>query len=175
MSLKVGDWVTSYSCGIWQVYRIIHYNDIDPVTAARITRTAVFSKRFVNNSFKKSFSEECCEQVLVKPLGKDITLKLDEYIRANKEIYDKFRAHSPREIDAVYNARIGIPGTMKPGDVMKKISREKAFTIKEIIPYLNGLGFNTDEMPSWTVQFVSRNHELVDDWLAYRFEKILEY
>ena len=60
--VKVGDWVTSYTAGIWQVYKIIDdfyelkWNLKEKKEKSK--RVMVFSKRLCHNNGKRSFSTE---------------------------------------------------------------------------------------------------------------------
>src|SRR5436189_4100911 len=69
---RVGDWVRSYSQGIWQVNRVLQdfYEISDRRTTKREKsgRTLVFSKRLLNKSWKRSFSVEVCDITLTRPL-----------------------------------------------------------------------------------------------------------
>jgi hypothetical protein len=58
MTFGVGDWVKTYTAGIWQVYRILDYKCMDSMTGRKAQKRTVFSRRFVSNSFKRSFKEE---------------------------------------------------------------------------------------------------------------------
>ena len=72
MELKIGDWVRSYSPGIWRIYRILKdYKHADPLTGKEAFRTTIFSKRFLSKSFKRFFGEQCCDPSFVSKLGSD--------------------------------------------------------------------------------------------------------
>ncbi|WP_444910225.1 hypothetical protein [Microbulbifer sp. TRSA005] len=175
MSLKVGDWVRSYSSGIWQVYRIIDYKCLDPVTGEEQNKTTVFSKRFVSNSCKGSFKEECCDSSLVEKLSKDERAELQIFIGENKNLYEKYLAYEPKGIDCIYNARIGVPESRDLSEINDSLSGAEAMRDIDISRYLTELGYNTKAMPSWTVQFVSKNFSVVGGYLMFRFNRVLEY
>lgn len=82
--LKVGDWVRSYGSGIWRINRILELNDFDIPSQSYKPRTAIFSSRFVNDSFKRSFSTESCDSAFVSHLEPEEKEKLDSYIKGNK-------------------------------------------------------------------------------------------
>jgi hypothetical protein len=54
-TIKIGDWVRSYGSGIWRVHRILELDDFDIQSQSYKPRTIVFSSRFVNDSYKRSF------------------------------------------------------------------------------------------------------------------------
>ena len=107
--LKVGDWVKSYSSGIWQIYRILDCKRLNPATGDEQDKTTIFSKRFLSNAYKRSFKEECCDPHFVTRLNSDEKSDLNKFISENPKLYETFLAYEPKNIDCVYNARIGIP------------------------------------------------------------------
>jgi hypothetical protein len=173
--LKVGDWVTSYQKGIWQVYRILRYKGKDPGSDREEHRTSIFSKRFVLNSFKRSFTAECCHPSFVKRLDSQTQKALDELIARNGELLKAFTAYQPGPVDCIYNARIGIPNNMSETEVASLIPRDRLFSEMEIDPYLTSLGFDTKSLPAWTVQFRSKDHRCREGYLDYEFQGVFPF
>ncbi|WP_200890375.1 hypothetical protein [Pseudoalteromonas luteoviolacea] len=103
-NIKIGDWVRSYGSGIWRVHRILELNDFDIPSQSYKPRTVVFSSRFVNDSYKRSFSTECCDLAFVSLLDSDEKDELDSFIENNPELVAKFDTYKPKSIDAIYNA-----------------------------------------------------------------------
>ena len=174
MAPKIGDWVRSYSAGIWQIYRILDYKCKDPVTGKVVEKTTIFSKRFVSDSFKRSFKEECCDPAFVYLLELDKKKELDAFIESNSGLYQKFIDHEPKQIDCIYNARIGISPHRDSQIIADKLKDLGPIKDIEINPKLNELGFNTKAMPSWTVQFVSSGFECLGGYLSFQFLRVLE-
>ncbi len=175
MTPKIGDWVRSYSNGIWQIYRILDYKCKDPVTDREVEKTTIFSKRFVSDSFKRSFKEECCDPAFVHLLVQADKLKLDTFIDRNPDLYQKFIDYEAKIIDCIFNARIGVPEHRDSQMIADKLKSLGPIKDIEINPKLHGLGFNTKAMPSWTVQFVSNGFECVDGYLSFQFLRVLEH
>ncbi len=175
MSFEVGDWVRSYSAGIWQVYRILNYKCLDPVTGEERDKTTIFSKRFVTNSFKRSFKEECCEPAIVQHLDSGEQGELEVFISQNTQLYEKFLGFEPKNIDCIYNARIGIPKSGDSSVIAEAFTRSKPMRDLDINQYLTGMGYDTKGMPSWTVQFLSENFEIENGYLIFKFSRILEH
>lgn len=173
MRLNVGDWVRSYSSGIWQIDRILEYWCLDPLTGREAKKTTVFSRRFVSNSFKRSFSEEACDPVFVNSLGKDELSTLQDFIARNSGVHEKFLAHQWKGIDCLYNARICIPHDRDLAAATANLAGAGPIRDVDIPSLLEGLGFDTKTSPSWTVQFVSRNFECRDGYLMFKFHRIL--
>ena len=173
MNLKVGDWVTSYSKGIWQVYRVLDYTCIDPASKKEMKKNTVFSKRFVSSTLKRSFKEECCDPAFVTKLDSVELTELQEFIDDNVGLYKKFESYQPKEIDCIYNARIGIPEDRSAGNIAKLLEGSGIIKETEINAQLAELGFNTKAMPSWTVQYVAKDFQCIDGYLAFKYERVL--
>ncbi len=173
--LKVGDWVTSYRQGIWQIYRVLKCKEMDPLSHLAVLKTTIFSKRFVSPSFKRSFSQECCDPSFVKKLERKTQSKLKAFIKQNPALFKLFNEYVPKPVDNVYNARIGIPERKNVEEIEALFSRERVFNELEIDPYLRSLGFDTEELPSWTAQFVSEDHSCRNGYLVYKFHSILPF
>jgi hypothetical protein len=176
MRLNVGDWVRSYSAGIWQIYRVLEdYKCLDPLTGNESINSRIFSKRFVSNSFRQSFKEECCHPSFVTDLKSEEMKKLEKFIVKNSVLYAKFLKYEPKPIASVYNARIGIPTNKSVEEIAGLIPRSESFNELQILPFLQKLGFDTKQLPSWTVQFVSENHQCENEWLVYKFSRVFSH
>lgn len=163
----------SYGSGIWQIYRILNYTGRNPRSGSEQYRTTVFSKRFVLNSFKRSFKNECCAPSFVEKLDKATCKQLADFIEENQELYQSFCEYEPEPIDAIYNARIKVPDGKTKEEVEALLSDCLSLKDLEIDKHLRDLGFDTEGFPNWIVQFVSKNHECQDGFLAYRFQEVL--
>jgi len=176
MGVKVGDWVRSYGTGIWQVYRVLdNFYDLDPVNGAIKQRTLIFSKRFISDSFKRSFKSECCHPSYVYHLEETDKTKLDEFIENNPETFKKFVNYLTKPIDSIYSARIGVPDQGTLEEVESKFNKKTELSVLEINKTLEELGFDLNAFPHWTVQFVSEDHSCIDNHLIYKFNRILDF
>ena len=88
--MKIEDFVHSYTKGIWQIYRIEKYKSINQLTGKIEKKETAFLKRFVSESYKKSFTEESCDISFVVPLSADEKIKLNSFVEKNKDLFDKF-------------------------------------------------------------------------------------
>jgi hypothetical protein len=171
----VGDWVHSHESGIWQIYRVLHYKHKDPVTKLEQQKASIFSKRFLPNSFKRSFKAESCDPSFVRKLDEKTFKKLNEFIEENDKLYELFVQYKPEPIDSIYNAGICIPEGKSIKDVQPDLSNTRSVNVFEIDEYLQSLGFETEGLLYWTAQFVSENHICEDGYLVYRFERVLDF
>lgn len=169
----MGDWVRSYESGIWQIYRILDYVGWDPVSKSEERRTTVFSKRFLTDSFKRSFKSESCDVSFIERLDDTKSRKLSEFIARNEALYKAFCEYAPEPINVIYNARIKIPEEKSAQDVEALLSGCPPLRESKIKEFLSDAGFDTNGLPFWTVQFISRNYETIEDYLVYRFLRVL--
>ena len=132
MNIEVGDWVRSYSTGIWQVYRILYYKGINPVDGKEQEEVTVFSKRFVSNSFRRSFKEESCAHTFITKLDQYEREELDQFIKSNELLYKQFIKYQPKSIDCLYNARIGIPEDRDKEKIINNLKSETYYKVTEI-------------------------------------------
>jgi hypothetical protein len=140
-----------------------------------MTKTFVFVKRFLNASLRRSFGEEVCSINLVRPLNKQELQKIERIIEKDPRLYEMFRRYEPKPIDSIYNARVSMPVGKSRSQLERMIPRDRVFTEFEIPPYLAELGLSHSGAPYWTLQFVSRDHEVADDCFQYRFSGILDF
>ena len=99
--IKIGDWVRSYSAGVWQVYRIVegHYEtraSLDEPKVISPIRT-LFSSRICSNKWKKSFSNECCSSGHVTKLTQEDQAQLEKFLSKNK-VLTSFQDFKPKPI-----------------------------------------------------------------------------
>ncbi len=172
--LKIGDWVRSYSKGVWQIYRIEKFGELDPVTGAIRHRESIFSKRFVNNAFKRSFSTECCSPDFVEKLDNSALKDLESFIADNKALYSKFINYVQKTVDLIYNARISIPEGKSSDSVEEELSGLVDVKAEDLIGLLNEKGYKVNTHPSWVAQFIANDHKCKDGQIMYTFERVLE-
>ena len=163
----------SYESGIWQIYRILIYIGWDPVSRSEKPKTIVFSKRFVTDSFKRSFKADSCDASFIESLDNPTSKKLTDFISENETLYRAFCEYEPKPIDVVYSARIGIPDGKSVQDVEARLADCPPIRESKIGEYLRDAGFDTEGFPFWTVQLVSRDYETIDSYLVYRFLRVL--
>ncbi|PTX99876.1 hypothetical protein DB346_18880 [Verrucomicrobia bacterium LW23] len=171
-TFKPGDWMESMSRGLWQVYRILALDGM----------TLVFSKRFVSASYKKAFAEEVCNARLVNPLEPEKLAELQAFIAKEAALHAKFRAYTPKPLDALLN--LGVLPPAAPGDTEAAMMELEA-KLAALLPLpaaaladeLKRLGLEPNTTPArgWKVQFVSPDHmtDAAGTQLVYRFAQIL--
>lgn len=172
-AFDVGDWVRIHKAGIWQIYRLLNVKCADPRTGEETQRPILFAKRFLSNSFRKSFSQDCCHPSLARPLTDSEKQKLNAFIEQHDKQFAQFEAFTPKPIGCIYNARMAIPSDKTPEQVDQELSTDRTFNELQIRTYLEGHGFD-DGFPYWTVQFKNSDHECDDDgYLRYTYMRVL--
>jgi hypothetical protein len=173
-NLRIGDWVRVSSPGIWRIYRILRYKHAAIGGPGEADQTTVFAKRFVSNSFKRSFSEGCWHPSLVSKLDSKDFERLTGFIEANGRLHELFERYEPKPLNSVYNARIRIPEDRSAAEVAALFDRSQLIRETDIKSLLTRLGFDTETFPCWTVQFISEDHRCLDDYIVYRFHRVIE-
>ncbi|ESP90536.1 hypothetical protein [Pseudoalteromonas luteoviolacea] len=174
-NIKIGDWVRSYGSGIWRVHRILELSDFDIQSQSCKTRTIVFSSRFVNDSYKRSFSTECCDLAFVSHLDSDEKDELESFIENNPELVAKFDTYQPKRIDAIYNANVNIPSSGCTTDLEERLSSFQELNLEQLYNQLTKFKIGSSGTKGWTAQFISNNHECCEGKLLYSFSRILAF
>ena len=170
VEVKPGDWVTSYSAGIWQVYRVVTYSAEDPVTGKAGFHTSILSKRFLNGKMQRAFSQECCAPRFVEKLSRSEVAELNKFIAENSKLWAAFENHAPKPLSAIYNARITIPRGMTKA-AAKALLSSAAATQAERISQLKRVGL-WDPAGHSTAQFLSEDFEAHQGELVFTFARV---
>lgn len=109
--IKVGDWVTSYSKGIYRVERIItrYYDELDIVDEEdknigdEYADKFIISKRLLNSNFKKSLGYDSCSDFFIKPLDKEILKTFKETLKNNPNWLADLDNYQIPPIRSIYN------------------------------------------------------------------------
>ena len=176
--MKEGDWVFSYSKGIWQIESV---DDIESVFPSNSVYTSVHCKRFLNSSYKKSLSVESCSPVFIKPLPEQEIQKVNEIIKSNPKWYKEFLEFNKR-VDSILNLSFYVTDKNVRVELKKSIAAkfsklEQGFTDFEIMKLLeNELEANKQSsIRNFTAQFVSRESEVKNKRLIYKELNFLDF
>ena len=188
--VKAGDWVRSYSMGIWRVWRVLSgFNELRfslDAPKSQSSRTLVFSHRLVNTSWKKSFSRECAEASLVRRISPEEESRIQELLESHtplKKAFDKYRAENTT-LDLVVNLSLGqIPGSDRERlraacDLHLGASVENGLPMDEVLAALRNAGYYDciGKTPTnATVQLISVDHEVRDREFLLRYKRVLDF
>lgn len=189
-TVRVGDWVRSYSMGIWRVGRILSgFSELRfSLEAPKVlsARKLVFSHRLVNASWKRSFSIECAELSLVKRISREEEARIDEMLKSSPPLKKAFAKYQSKNgsVDLAVNVSLGLP----PGSDREKLraacdshlgaSIETGMTIDEVLAALRTAGYYDciGKTPiSATIQLISRGHEVRDGEFILRYNRLLGF
>jgi hypothetical protein len=176
--LNLGDWVTSYSPGIWQIYRIVPIvNEMRFSLADRrrkSRRVLIFSKRSLNEQWVPDFASECCSRSLVSTPTAEDRQRLQQMLIDNPTLLQAFDQYQPAAIDLIGNLSMRVPvfhrleafctnvlaPAMTPGVSMEQILQ--LMKAEDLEAFLNKYPINA------TLQVVSRDHEMKDGAFIFR-------
>lgn len=188
--VKAGDWVYSYSIGIWQVSRMLSgFNEIrfsldEPKRKSR--RTLVFSYRLLNSSWKRSFSVEIAELNFVNLLTAEETSRVEEMLESDPKLRKSFGKYQATHTipDLIVNVALGgLPSgdrdhLREACDAQLGTSPENGKTMDEVLVALTASGYYEyiGKLPtSATVQLVSKGHEVRDGEFVLRYGRVLDF
>jgi hypothetical protein len=114
--LKVGDWVNSYSKGIFRVERIIdRYYDESNSSILEGTKIGdkfkdriIVSKRFLNSKMKKSISYESCSEFYISFLSEEKLNELEQIIDQNPKFLIELDNYQIPTLVNIHNSELQI-------------------------------------------------------------------
>lgn len=184
--INIGDWVYSYSPGIWRVYRVlqgvqeVRFKLEEPKRTSR--SRFVFSKRLVDGAWKPSFIAETASADVVSPLSDDDRRRLEAFIATNPQILQEFEAFEPEEIDFVLNLRLNIPVSFGRDRLQRLIDGAFAgignhgSTNDEILQLLAASELArhvSTGMSNATLQFLCKGHEVRNNEYVFREARLI--
>src|SRR6187399_3075217 len=102
--LSLGDWVRSYSKGLWQIDRIIHEQYAIRYSLSEPKRLydgpQVFVRRLVNDKWKVTCARESVHYSFVKKIGAADAKKLAAFIAQNPVAFKRFQEYQ-KPLDCV--------------------------------------------------------------------------
>jgi hypothetical protein len=117
--LKKGDWVNSYSKGIFRIENIIqeYYDESErsilngnSIGDPHETKTIIL-KKLLTSSFKKSLDYESCNETFVSKLSPDQQQQLDLALKEKPELIQALDGYTIPALKSVYNMPLRIDTT----------------------------------------------------------------
>ena len=180
MRVNSGDWVRSYSKGIWQVMREVpqHFAPRYSIAAPlELAPEAIFVlKRLVDDKWKKAFAVETAQGSLLRPLAKADAAKLARFQVENPRIIAEFEAYE-KPVDQILNLPFSLAKksdfrlfkqTMKQTfaePLQRGVTSDAILKLVAESPYASGYWQNPR---SATLQFVCHNLEIARRHFIYR-------
>jgi len=115
-NLKVGDWVNSYSKGIYRIEKIIdRYFDESDIEAnegkkigKKYDERIIVSKRLLNSKLKKSISYESCSEYFISLLTKEQYSQLQNILSQKPELLNELDKYTIPAIETIFNMPLKI-------------------------------------------------------------------
>jgi hypothetical protein len=184
--IEVGQWVNSYSKGIFRIEKILdrYYDDFDPITdpnkkvGDKYDHRIVISKRLLSSKFKKSISYDSCSEYFIVPLDKIQNQHLKELLKQNPDWLTELNNYLIPDIKSIYNWPVEIkPGTEEEEikELMELINTGQ--TLKQIHNEIDkrGLRKNFDRnFGNYILQMTNLNHETVDKRYIWRNPSLIK-
>lgn len=178
--LSAGDWVESYSPGVWQVIHVLEgflelrFHPDEPKRVSR--RRLVFSKRLVDDKWRKAFTAEMAEAAVVHPLGDGERSRLAEYANANLETLAAFEALQPEMPDHITSLRLNVPQPVEVEGFRRAVTQaftgiEQGLTNDEVLDRLARsplVAYLSAGLSNVTIRFLCRQHEVRDGQFVFR-------
>ncbi|QSP94017.1 hypothetical protein LPB19_12545 [Marinobacter salinisoli] len=186
--IKIGDWVTSYTAGIWQVYRVI--DDFYELRWSlqeekkKSDRTLICSKRLFNSKWKRSFSSESCHHVFVDLLSSDDVRRISVEFNKNPKLQEAFEKYEPKDSNLLSDIGFSLPESYDYDDFAKEVESLLAGRIAhglimdEILEILEGsdvFQYKGKYPQNARIQFFCQNYEISSSELIFRRYRTLNF
>lgn len=123
--IKIGDWVNSYSKGIYRVEKIVdqYYDESDTdldgnKTGDKNKDRIIVSKRLLNSKFKKSISYESCSEYFIIHLDGSQLSELNKILTDNPKLLQELDEYKIPTLITIYNSDLQIDN---PADLEKTL------------------------------------------------------
>jgi len=133
MQIKVGDWVTQYSAGIYKVERIIEFIYREPM---------VVLKKGFTKKLKPSVGWDSCSISLCEKISEELFIEIEVIFVSNSKFNKRFNDYVIPPIQSIYNTQIVLKDA---GDIEKIINElnisEEGKTLQQVETFLieNGI------------------------------------
>ncbi|MGJ8667015.1 MAG: hypothetical protein ACSHW7_11645 [Patiriisocius sp.] len=181
--LQVGDWVNSYSKGIYRIENIVDqfYDESYPALGEnkigdRIKDRIIVAKRFLNSKLKKSFSYESCSEVFVSKLNNSQYSELQKVIEKNPKLLAEFNEYEIPIRETIYNMQLQIDNESdlkKVNGLIDFIKTGKSFLeIQTEMKQTNLLKLKPKHFGNYLFQLINYNDEFLDKKKIWRNAKL---
>lgn len=184
------DWVriTPLWPGIWRVHRVLsgfkesRWSLDEP--SVQSTRTIAFCHRLVNDSWKRSFTFQCCDASYLRALNPEELQQVEALQASDKKLlgaFEKFQSES-NTLDLIANVDLGSLTEKARAKLPERCNEmlatriEEGVTLDEVLNLMRSRGLDSlmrKNPQQATIQLVSLNHELRGDEFLYRRYRVL--
>jgi hypothetical protein len=124
MQIKIGDWVTQYSAGIYRVEKIFEFKNREPI--------AVLKKGFTNK-LKPSVSWDSCSITLCETISDDLLKEIKSIFENNSNFSKRFNDYAIPPIQMFFNTNVVLKDKQDKETVISKLKfPEEGKTIQQV-------------------------------------------
>ena len=180
----VGDWIHSYSPGVWQVFRIVRdvYEFGYSLSSRKklSKRVLVFSKCLADANWTPSFRIESCADSFVAPLAQQERNRVEKMLASNEDFraeFEKFYKPESLIVNLTMNLENRAPlERLCQGKLAAEIVN--GIPLDRVLELLGvaGLADRIGKMPiNTTLQLVCCDHEIRDKEFVFRECRVLPF
>ena len=179
-SLNIGDWVNSYSKGIYRIEKIIdrYYDEsdrsilFDNKIGDKYADRIIVTKRLLNSKFKKSIGYESCSEDFISYLDRKQFAELKKIIAKNPEFLVELDKYKIPVLKSIYNSPLQIndKGDLeKVSDLIAFIKTGRTFLeIENEMSRLDILKFIPKNYGNYNFQLINYDEEYLDKRKVWR-------
>jgi hypothetical protein len=181
--IKIGDWVNSYSKGIYRIEKIIEqfYDESSPdldghkIGDKEIERVIV-SKRLLNSKLKKSISYESCSEYFISHLDSKQNSELEKILADNSKLLTELDEYEIPTLTTIYNSDLQIDNDADLQTMLQLINfikNGKTFLeIENEMKRLDILRLKPKNFGNYSFQLFNFNEEYIDKRKIWRDAKL---
>ena len=177
-TLRVGDWITSYSAGIFRVEHVIieYYDESYPLIPPGkkigdvIEHRTIIAKKLFNSKFKKLLGYESCSELLAKKVTQEQKGQMKIILAQNPQFLQQLDEYTIPPLRTIFNMPLQIDSVQDMENVkclMSFIDTGKSFL--EITQEMQKLNIIKPKYyGNYKFQFVNTNFEYKDKRKIWR-------
>ena len=131
MGIKIGDWVTQYSAGIFKVEKILPLKKSQPI---------VVLKKGFTNKLKPFVGWDTCAVSLCVKVSNEVLIEIQTILNSNSKFNEKFNEYVIPPIRVLYNMNIILPDKSDKEELLKQLDIQNGKTIQEVERMLKATG-----------------------------------
>jgi hypothetical protein len=177
--IKIGDWVNSYSKGIFRVEKIIEqfYEEDSAILDGKaigdkISDRTIVSKRLLNSKFKKSIGYESCSEYFIAHLDSEQSTRLEKLLADNPKWLTELDEYKIPTLITVYNSSLQIDNDADLRTVLELIDFIKqGRTFLEIqieMKRLDIIRLEPRNFGNYNFQLINFDEEYIDNRKVWR-------
>ena len=182
--IEIGDWVNSYSKGIYRVEKIIEnfYDESSPTLDGKkigdFKDRTIISKRLLNSKLKKSIGYENCNEYFVSHLNKAQSKQLDDVLKENPKLLTELENYTIQTLTTVYNSDLQIDDENDLKTVLQLIDfinvGRTFLEIQEEMGRLDILRLKPTHFGNYTFQLFNFDEEVINRRKIWREAKLFQ-